>query len=113
MKYAVIPHDIEEFSEPFAKLPISSQIDFHSRYDQKMLHKESQDYIASQTTQGMYQPTIQEQGATNSVSAFVTVSRKIQNAHLVSIGELFLENIIVTGSKSRYAAEQVGGLPGG
>jgi hypothetical protein len=32
---------IEEFSKAFARLPISSLIDFHSGYDQTMLHKDS------------------------------------------------------------------------
>jgi len=96
-KYRVIisvvsanPHTLEdagirpngkEFPEAFAGLPISSMIDCHSGYDQTMLHEDSRDYMAIQTTQGMYRPTRLVQEATNSVSAYVRVSRKILNAH--------------------------------
>jgi hypothetical protein len=79
---AAIPPNVEEISEAIAGLPISTPIDFHSAYDQKMLHKDNWDYLAFQTTQAVYRPTTLVQGATNSVSAFVTVSRKILNAHL-------------------------------
>ena len=54
---AGVPPNVEEFSEAFAGLPICSLIDFHSGYDQKVLDKDSRDYMAFQTTQGMYRPT--------------------------------------------------------
>jgi len=41
---AGIPPNIEEFSEAFAVLPISSLIDIHSGYNQKRLPKDSRDY---------------------------------------------------------------------
>jgi hypothetical protein len=109
---AGIPPNVEEFSEAFAGLPISSLIDFHSGYDQKRLHEDSRDYMAFQTTQGLYRPTRLVQGATNSVSAFVRVSRKILNAHLGSIAEIFVDDVGVKGPKSRYGEEEVEGLPG-
>jgi len=68
---AGIPPNVEEFSEAFTGLPISSLIECHSGYDQKRLHEDSRDYMAFQTTQGLYRPTRLVQGATNSVSAFV------------------------------------------
>jgi len=45
---------VELFSEAFAKLHISPQIDFHSEYNQKMIHWGSQDYMRIQTMQAMY-----------------------------------------------------------
>ena len=106
-----IPLNVEEFSEAFAVLPIAPLIDLHSGYDQKMLHEESRDYMAFQTTQGMYRPTRLVQGATNSVSAFVRVSRKILNTHLGSIAEIFVDDVRVESRKSRYGEEDVEGLP--
>jgi len=96
-----IPPNIEELSEAFAGLPISSLIDFHNGYDQIMLHEDSWDYMAFQTVQGRYRPTRLVQGATNSVSAFVRVSRKILNTHLGSISETFVDNVGVKGPKCR------------
>jgi len=107
-----IPPNVEEFSEAFAGLPIFSLIDFHSVYDQKMLHEDSRNYMACQTTQGMYRPTRLVQGATNSVSAFDRVSRTILNAHLRSIAEIFVDDFGVNGPKSRYGEEEVEGLAG-
>jgi hypothetical protein len=63
--------NLEEFSEGFAVLLISSLTDFQSGYDQTMLHKDSGDYMAFQTTQGMYLPTRLLQGGILSVLAFV------------------------------------------
>jgi len=57
LEHAGIPPHVEEFSEAFAGLPICSQIDFHTGCDQKMLHEDSWDYIAFQTTPTMYRPT--------------------------------------------------------
>jgi hypothetical protein len=109
---AGIPPNVEQFSEAFTGLPISSPIDFHSGYDQKRLHDDSRDYMDFHTTQGLYRPTRLVQGAINSVSAFVTVSRKILNAHLGSIAEIFVDDVGVKGPKSRYRDEEVEGLPG-
>ena len=109
---ASIPPNVKEFSEAVARLPISSLIDFYSGYDQKILHKDSWDYMAFQTTQGMNRPTGLVQGATNSVSAFVKVSRKIPNDCLGSIVEVFVQNARVKGPMSSYREEVVEGLPG-
>ena len=92
--------------------PNSSLIDFQSGYDQKMLQEDRQDYMASKTTEGMYRVTKVVLGATNSVSAFVSVSRKILNSHLVSIWEIFIDHLGVKGRKSRYGEEEVEGPPG-
>jgi len=89
LKDSRIPPNVEQFSEAFAWLPISPLIDIHSGYDQKMLHEECRDYMAFETTQCMYRPTRRVPGATNWVSAFVSVSRKILNTHLGSITEIF------------------------
>jgi hypothetical protein len=78
---AGIPPNVEECSEAFTRLPISSLINDHSGYNHKMLHKDSQKYVAFQTKQCMYRPTRLVQGATNSVSAFVRVSQEILNTH--------------------------------
>jgi len=95
-----ITPNIEEYSEAFAGLPISSRTDFHTGYNQKMLHDDSLDYMAFQTKQGMYRPTRLVQGATESVSAFVTVSQKILSALMGSIAETFIEHVSVKSPNS-------------
>jgi len=71
---ARIPSNIKEFSEAFARLHISSPIDFDSGYGQKMLPKDSWDYMNFQFTQDRYRRTRLVQGATNSVLAILRVS---------------------------------------
>ena len=109
---AGIPPNVEECSESFPALPISLILDFYSGYDQKILHEDSRNYTAFQTTQGMHQPTQLVQGATNSVSAFVRASWKIPNAHLGSFADIFVDDVGVKGPKSRYGEEEVEGLAG-
>ena len=109
---AGIPPNVNDFSQAFGGLPISSLINFHLCYDEKMLHKDSGDYMAFRSTQGMYRPSRLLQGATNSVSACVRVSWKLVNAHLVSIVEIFVNDVRVKGPKSWYAEEEVEGLSG-
>jgi len=60
----------------------------------------------------LYRPSRLLQGATNWVSAFVRVFRKILNAHLGSIAEIFVDDVGVKGPNSRYGEEEVEGLPG-
>ena len=100
-----IPPKVEEVSEVFAGLLTSYLIDFPSGYNQKMLHEDCRDYMVFLTMQCMYGPTRLVQGATNSVSAFVRVSRKILNAHLGSIAEMFVDNVGVKGPNSQYRGE--------
>jgi len=107
-----IPPNIEQFSEAFARLLISSLTDFHSGYDQKMLHEDSRDYMTFQTAPGMYRPSRLVQGATNLVSAFVRVARKILNTHLWSIAEILVDDVGVNAPKSRYREKEVEELPG-
>ena len=94
---AAKPPNVKEFSEAFARPPMSSQIHFHCGFDQKMLHEDSRDYMAFQTTHSMYLQTRTVQGATNSVSAFVKVYYKILNTHLGSIAEILVGNVRVKG----------------
>jgi len=61
----------------FLRVIIFSQIDIDSEYDQTILHKDSGDYIACQTTHGMNQLTRMIKGATDSVSAFVELTQKM------------------------------------
>ena len=107
----ILPN-IKEFLEVFAGLPICSLIDLHSSYDQKVLHEDSQDYMAFQTIQGIYRLTRLVQGATNSVSAFVWVSRKILSKDLGTIAEVFIDDIGVKGPKTQHGDEEAPGLPG-
>jgi len=51
--------DVDESSEAFAGLLISSMMDVHSGYNQKMLNENSWDYMAFRTMQGLYRPTRQ------------------------------------------------------
>jgi len=47
---AGITPNIERFSETFSGLPISSLIEFDTKYDEKMLHEDCRDYQVFQTT---------------------------------------------------------------
>jgi hypothetical protein len=60
----------------------------------------------------MYRPTRLVQGATNLVSAFPRISRKMLNSHLGSMTEIFIDDVSVRGPKSRYSEEEVDRLPG-
>jgi len=109
---AGMPPSVEEFFQAFAGLPISSVINIHSAYDQTMLRNDIQDYMAFQTTQGMYWHTRLVQGATNSVSACVRVSWKILITQLGTIAKIFVDNAGVKCPKSGYGDEEVEGLTG-
>jgi hypothetical protein len=109
---AALPPNVEEFSESFAGLPIVSPIDIHSAYDQKWLHEDGRNYMAFHSTDRLYQRTRLVQRATNPVSAFARVSRKILNAHLGSIMQIFADDVEVKSPKSRYREEEVEGFPG-
>ena len=88
---------VEKFVKAFTGLPISSLIDFHSRYHHKMLHQDSWDYMAFLTKQGMCRPNRHVKGATNLVSALVRVSRTLLHVDLGSIAEIFIDNVGVKG----------------
>lgn len=77
-----------------------------------MLHKNSRNYKAIHTTEGMYWLTRVVKGATNLVSAFVGVSWKILNGHLGPIPEILVKDATVKGPKSQYGEEEVEELPG-
>jgi len=107
----ILPY-VEEYPEAFAGLPISSLNDFDYGYNQQTLYEDCQDYRAFQTTQGIYRPTRLVQGAANSASAYVRLSRKILNALLGSIAESFVHDVGVQGPMSQHREEVVEGLPG-
>lgn len=75
-----MPPTVEEFSAAFHRLPISSLIDFHYGFDWKVLHKNSQNYMAVQTMHGMYQLTSMVQGYTNLVLALLRVTQNMVHA---------------------------------
>jgi len=68
--------------------------------------------MAFQTMPSIYRPTKLVQGATNSVSAFVRVSRKISNAHLGSITKILIEDDGVKCPWSNEGEEEVEGMFG-
>jgi hypothetical protein len=66
---ALLPQ-VNEFSEEFAGMAISSIIDLFSGYDQVNLAEERRDMTAIQTPLGLLRCTRMVQGGTNSVQAF-------------------------------------------
>jgi len=76
----------------------------------KNLHEDTRDYIAFQTTAAMHWPTRQVLGATNPVSAFVKVPRKMLNAHLWSIVEKVIDDVSGKSLKSRDQEVEGDGL---
>jgi len=94
-----IQHHLEQYSETFEWLPISSLIDFQSGYNQELLHKDGWDNMTSQSVQGMHLPTWLVHGATNSVSAFVRVSQKLLHAYVGSMAEIFVDDLTVKGAR--------------
>lgn len=68
VKDANLPPDVDEFSEDFAGIYISSLIDYYSGYDQITLDKLSRDLTAIMTPLGLFRHTTLVQGATNLVA---------------------------------------------
>lgn len=68
---------VKECSEAFSGRPIFLMIYIHSGYDLSMLNENIRDYMAYWTMQGIYWLTRWAQGATDLVSALVSVSQHI------------------------------------
>lgn len=102
-----IPPIVKECSEVFPGLQIILLIDLHSGYDTIVLCEDGWYYVAFQTADGRYKVTAQIQGACNSLLAFLQVSQKVYNIHLMSIVDMMFDNVGVKGLKCRYR-EQVG-----
>lgn len=107
IKDANLPPDVDEFSEDFADMHISSLIDYYSGYDQITLDRMCRDLTAIMTPLGLYRHTTLVQGATNSVAQFVRVVTKILEDLISDICKAFVDDIGVKGSKTRYNDEEV------
>ena len=110
IKDANLPPDVDEFSEDFAGMQISSLIDYYSGYDQITLDKISRDITAIMTPLKLKRHTTLVQGATNSVAQFIRVVTKILEDLISDIYKAFIDDIGVKGPKSRYNDEEV--IPG-
>ena len=107
---ANLPPSVDEFSEEFAGMHITSLIDFFSGYDQVELDKRCRDLTAFMTPLGLLRQTTLPQGATNSVAQFVRIVVKILADLIPNVCQPFLDDIGVKGPYSRYKDREV--VPG-
>jgi hypothetical protein len=110
LENAGLPPNVE-FAESFASFPITTLIDFYSGYEQVTLDGQPRGLLAFQTSRGLYRPTTMVQGATNSVSAFVRIARKIIDRWIGNIADIFVD-IGIRGPRSTYNDEFSADLPG-
>lgn len=107
---AMLPLNVNEFSEHVAGRPVCTLLDFLSGYDQITLHPASRDITAIQTPLGLLQQTTLLQGATNSVAQFVRAVMHILHPHLAEKASPFVDDIIVHSPRTSALTELA--LPG-
>ena len=107
---ANLPPSVDEFSEKFAGMQMTSLIDFFSRYDQIELDSRSRDLTAFMTPLGLLRQTTLPQCATNSVAQFVRIVVKILTDMIPSICRPFVDDIGVQGPYSQYKDKEA--IPG-
>ena len=98
---------VNEFVEKFAKIHISSLIDFFSDYNQIDLIKECRDLTIFQTLIELLRMTRFSQDAMNSIAQFVWVVIKILTAHITARCRLFLDDVRVKKVKNIYENREV------
>jgi hypothetical protein len=88
---AGIRPNVEEFAKAFARLPISSPINFHTGYDQKILHEDSQENMAFQTMQGRYQPINTHTGSYQfGISICQSITGNTEHSRWINVGNIRL-----------------------
>jgi hypothetical protein len=107
---ANLPPSVDEFSEEFAGMQMTSLINFFSGYDQIELDSRCRDLTAFMTPLGLLRQTTLPQGATNSVAQFVRIVVKILADLILTVCQPFLDDIGVKGPYSRYQDIEV--IPG-
>lgn len=107
IKDSNLPPDVDEFSEDFAGMYVSSLIDFLSGYDQVTLPRQCRDLTAIMTPLGLLRHTTLLQGATNSVAQFVRVVTNILEDLMPDVARAFVDDVGVKGPKTRYNDKEV------
>jgi hypothetical protein len=102
---AMLPPNVDEFSEHVAGRPVCTLLDFLSGYDQITLHPASRDLTAIQTPLGLLRQTTLLQGATNSVAQFVRAVMHILHPHLAERASPFVDDIVVNSPRTSNTTE--------
>lgn len=106
LRDANLPPNVDDFSDEFAGMKITSLIDLFSGYDQISLDKRDRDMTAFMTPIGLLRQTTLPQGATNSVQQFVRIINRVLAEQIPDCAQTFLDDIAVKGPKSNYNDEQ-------
>jgi hypothetical protein len=102
-----MPPSVDEFSEDFARYPITSAIDYFSGYYQIPLDKSSRGLTAFMSLLGLVRMTRLPQGWTNSVAEFMRIIGKVHYRQIPHEVRPFLDDVGIKGPKSRYNDEEI------
>jgi hypothetical protein len=94
--------DVDEFFEEFDKMIIFFLIDMFSEYNQLILAKECRDITVIQIILELLRQIMLLQEEVNSVAQFVRVMIKILESLISELCRVFLDDIDVKNSQSRY-----------
>ena len=97
---ANFPPAVDEFSEEFAGMQMTSLIDFFSNYNQIELDSRCRNLTASMTPLGLLRQSTLPQSATNSVARFVLIVLKILADLISTVCRPLLVDIGVKGPYS-------------
>ena len=102
-----MPPSVDEFSEEFAGLPITSSIDYFSSFHEIPLARVSRDLTAFLTALGLVRLTRMPQGWTNSVAVFQRIICKVHFRQIPHEALPFLDDVALKGPKCRYNDELI------
>lgn len=109
---ANLPPNAEDFAKYFAGCAVMTLLDLLSGYDQLALHLADRDMTAIMTPLVLLRSTRILQGATNSVAQFCQSIGHVLESIIPNDCRVFLDDVGVKGSKTRYAEKDQEGLPG-
>ena len=99
---ANLPPSVDEFSEEFAEMQMTTLIDYFSEYDHIKLDSRCCDLTAFMTPLGLLRQTTLPQGASNSVAQSVRIVVKIFADLIPTVCQPFLDSIGVKAPYLRY-----------
>jgi hypothetical protein len=102
-----LPPAVDEFSEDFAGYPITSALDYYSRYFQIPLDMESMDMTAFMTELGLLWITRLPQGWTNSVAVFQRIMGKVHWRLIPKNLRPFIDDMGMKGLRDSYSDVEI------
>ena len=98
---------VDEFAEKFARMTITSLIDFFSEYDQIALNEKSRNLTAFMTSLELLRQITLSQRATNFVAQFVKVVIKVLKNHIPTKCRPFVNDIGVKEPENKGLVEEM------